>query len=145
MGEFFGSLYCAPFEDLFGLDLAEYLWGPDYTGTMYIKVGFWMLGISLAIAIIYYYILSHPRLGHWWGWLIFLGANAVINFLVGWQMVLKDYDAGLMVDGNGAELPITEDNILCFGVSNMLLSIAAFIIFSLIIKWWSTDCSRSPF
>lgn len=26
MGQFFGSIYCL-FEDLFGLDLANYLWG----------------------------------------------------------------------------------------------------------------------
>ena len=148
MGEFFGSLYCTPFEDFFGLDLAEYLWGyssPEQTSNMFIGIGLWMFGISAVIAILYYYVLQNPRIGRWWGWMIFMGANAIINFFLGWQLVLKDMYSGLMVDGNGMDLPISEDNILCFGVSNMLISILVFFVISLIIKWWSRDCARAPF
>lgn len=64
---------------------------------MFIGIGLTMLVISLIVAVCYYYIINHPRLSNWWGWLIFLGINAVINFVVGWQWVLKDYYAGLMV------------------------------------------------
>lgn len=64
---------------------------------MFIGIGLTMLVITLLVAVCYYYIINHPRLNNWWGWLIFLGINAVINFVVGWQWVLKDYYAGLMV------------------------------------------------
>lgn len=152
MGEFFGSIYCI-FEDFFGIDLAEYMWGqlsPLSQTNSFIGVGLWMFGISLAMVLLYYYVVNHPRLNNWWGWLIFLGINAVINFIVGWQWVLKDFYDSKMVTvdpSTNLQVPLNigETEILCFGVSNMLLSIVAFIIFSFIIKWWSTNCSRSPF
>ena len=152
MGEFFGSIYCW-LEDFFGLELADYLWGfssPLQLRNMYIGIGMWMLGISLFAVICYYYIINHPWLNNWWGWLIFLVVNAFINFVVGWQRVLKDYYAGLMVEkdtatGELVDLPIHEQDILAFGTTNMIIATIAFIIFSYIIKWWSTNCSRAPF
>lgn len=151
MGEFFGSLYCI-FEDFFGLELAEYLWGnssPDSTTNSFIGIGFWMLGISLAMTLIYYYAVNHPKLNNWWGWGIFLLTNAIINFIVGWQIVLRDFYDGLMVSidpstNTKVPLSIGESEILCFGVSNMLLSILAFILFTFIFKWWSSNCSHAP-
>lgn len=152
MGEFFGSIYCI-FEDFFGLELAEYLWGqasPESTTNSFIGIGFWMLGISIAMTLIYYYAVNHPRLNNWWGWGIFLLINAAINFIVGWQIVLRDYYDGLMVTidpstNMNVPLNIGESEILCFGVSNMIISIVAFIIFSFIVKWWSPNCPHAPF
>lgn len=152
MGDFFGSLYCI-FEDFFGLVLADYLWGqasPESTTNSFIGIGLWMLGISLVVAIIYYYAIDQPKLDTWWGWGIFLVVNAIINFIVGWQIVLRDYYNGFMVGIDASTnmtvpLDISESNIICFGVSNMFLSIVAFIIFSFIVKWWSNNCSNAPF
>lgn len=152
MGDFFGSLYCI-FEDFFGLELADYLWGqasPDSTTNSFIGIGLWMFGISLAVTLIYYYAVNNPNLNYWWGWGIFLVINSIINFIVGWQIVLRDYYDGLMVKidpstNTRVPLNIGESEILCFGVSNMILSIAVFIIFSFIVKWWSSNCSRAPF
>lgn len=82
MGEFFGSVYCL-FEDVFGLELANYLWGnlsPDQQTNMYVPIGFTMLAVSLLVCLLYYYIIDHPKLAKWWGWLIFLGSNAAVNF-----------------------------------------------------------------
>lgn len=99
MGEFFGSIYCW-FEDVFGLELANYLWGnvsPDQQANMYVPIGFTMLGATLVVCLLYYYIIDHPRMAKWWGWLVFWGANAVVNFLVGWQWVLRHYYLGYMI------------------------------------------------
>lgn len=152
MGAFFGSIYCW-LEDFFGIELANYLWGQsasEQLSNMFIGIGLTMLVISLAVVVCYYYIIDHPRLSNWWGWLIFLGVNAAINFVVGWQWVLKDYYAGLMVrkdtaTGKIVDLPIYTDDILAFGVTNMINSIIAFIVFSYIIKWWSTNSPQAPF
>lgn len=152
MGEFFGSIYCW-FEEFFGLDLANYLWGEASTlqeTNMFIGIGLTMLLVSLAIAVIFYYVINHPRLANWWGWLIFFGINALINFLTGWQWVLKDYYAGKMVEmdkvtGKMVDLSIDESDILAFGVSDMIIGMLAFILISYSIKWWSTNCSHAPF
>lgn len=153
MGEFFGSMYCFPFEDFFGLELAQYLWGlsaKDVTTNQFIGIGLWMSGISFAIAVLFYYIVNHPRLCNWWGWGIFLVGNAAINYFIGWQWVDKDRLAGLMVYEDPVtkqlvDLPITSTDCICFGVSNMILSIVAFFIISCIIKWWSTNVASAPF
>lgn len=152
MGELFGSIYCW-LEDFFGIELANYLWGESSTeqlSNMFIGIGLSMLLITLAVVVAYYYVLDHPKFGNWWGWLIFLGSNAIINFIVGWQWVLKDYYAGKMVavsktTGKVEDLPIDPSDILAFGVTNMINSMLAFLLISYIIKWWSTNCSRAPF
>ena len=152
MDQFFGSIYCW-LEDFFGLPLADYLWGvssPRQTSVMFIGIGLSMVVISFVIVVLYYYIVNHPRLNNWWGWTIFLGVNAIINFVVGWQWVLKDYYDGLMVkldpaSGKEIDLDIFPSDITAFGVTNMINSMIAFLVFSYIIKWWSTNCSRAPF
>ncbi len=152
MGEIFGKMYCFLFEDFFGLNLAEYLWGgvsPYSENNSYIGLGLAMLGITAALAVLFYYIIDHPKLNTWWGWLIFLAGNAVINFFVGWQMVLSDYHGGKMVEtdpatGSDVPLDITTSNILCFGIADMLLAIFWFAVFSFAFKWWSKNCSHAP-
>lgn len=152
MGEFFGSIYCW-FEDFFGIELANYLWGESSLLSQtnsFIGIGWSMFGISFAMVLIYYYVVNHPQLNHWWGWIIFLVINGIINFIVGWQWVLKDYYDGKMITIDPATnlqipLNIGESEIIYFGVSNMFISVIAFIVFSFILKWWSTNCSRAPF
>lgn len=152
MDQLFGKMYCPLFEDFFGLELADYMWGlssPEQQTVMFIGIGLWMLGISFSMAVLFYYIINHPRLCNWWGWGIFAIINALINFIVGWQWVLADLYAGKMFfvnqDGQKVPLEIYESNCICFGVSNMLLSIVAFFIISCIIKRWSTNVASAPF
>lgn len=152
MGEFFGSIYCW-FEEFFGIELANYLWGESSLLSQtnsFIGIGWSMFGISFAMVLIYYYVINHPQLNHWWGWIIFLVINGIINFIVGWQWALKDYYDGKMITIDPATnlqmpLNIGESEIIYFGVSNMFISVIAFIVFSFILKWWSTNCSRAPF
>ena len=152
MGQFFGSIYCW-FEEFFGIELANYLWGESSLLSQtnsFIGIGWSMFGISFAMVLIYYYVINHPQLNHWWGWIIFLVINGIINFIVGWQWVLKDYYDGKMITIDPATnlqmpLNIGESEIIYFGVSNMFISVIAFIVFSFILKWWSTNCSRAPF
>ena len=152
MGEFFGSIYCW-FEEFFGIELANYLWGESSLLSQtnsFIGIGWSMFGISFAMVLIYYYVINHPQLNHWCGWIIFLVINGIINFIVGWQWVLKDYYDGKMITIDPATnlqmpLNIGESEIIYFGVSNMFISVIAFIVFSFILKWWSTNCSRAPF
>lgn len=142
MGEFFGSIYCW-FEDFFGLDLANYLWGvavETQQKNLFIGIGLLMFTISLVSVVVYYYAVNHPRLNNWWGWCVFLAVNTMLNFIAGWQWVQTDLNIGKM-DG----IDIGEGECLCFGVSNMFLSLMAFILFSYMLKWWSSNCARAPF
>ena len=152
MGELFGSMYCW-FEDFFGLELANYLWGqlsPLQTTNMFVTIGWWMLGISAALAAVYYYVINHPRLNNWWGWGIFLVLDMVINLILGWQILQKDFNAGKMVKedpatGEMVDLLINDANIWSFATTNMILAFGWFVLISYVVKWWSTNCSRAPF
>lgn len=151
MGDFFGSIYCW-LEDFFGLELADYLWGlssPEQSTNMYIGIGLSMFGISAFMMVLYYYIIDHPKLGNWWGWLIFCAVNAAINFIVAWQWVLKDYYDGMMVKksattGQEEDLLISSSDIVAFGITNMIDAIVVYIILSYLFRWWSDDCRHAP-
>lgn len=151
MGEFFGSIYCW-FEDFFGLELANYLWGtasPVQGRNLFIGIGMWMFFLSLVVVLVFYYLINYPKFNNWIAWLVALIINAVLNFIVGWQYVLRDSYAGKMIrydaEGNSVDLVINGGDMLCFGVTNAILSIGAFIIFSFVFKWWSRNCSSAPF
>ena len=86
MGQFFTTIYCL-FDDLFGLELASYLAGEAterQQSNMFMSIGLAMIGISLLVAVIFYYVVNHPKLNNWWGWCIFLVVNGLINYFLGW-------------------------------------------------------------
>ena len=86
MGQFFGSFYCMlGLDELYGLDLANYLWGqasPYMTSNLFIPIGFTMLAVSLGIMLLYYYVIDHPKLCHFGGWLLFLIICMVLELFV---------------------------------------------------------------
>ena len=151
MGNFFGSLYCI-FEDFFGLDLADYMWGQtadEQTSNLFIGIGYWLLGISALVAIVFYYVINKPRFGNIWAWLVVCILNAIINFLMGYYWTVSDLYEGLMVatnpkSGIQEQLPIEQSDCLCFGVSNAILSLGVFFLISIIIKNGSNS-KNAPF
>ena len=151
MGDFFGSIYCW-FEDFFGLNLAEYMWGTTTESgeNLFIGIGLWMIIISALVMALYYYIIDNPHWADWKGWGVLLLINMLIQFIVGWQWTMTDLNAGKMVtvdpQTNQTEaLDIDASNCVCFGVSNMILSILVFVILSYAFRWWSKNSSHSPF
>lgn len=157
MGQIIGTFYTwLGLEQIYGLDLANYLWGltaKDVTTNQFIPIFFWTLGAAIAIAAIYYYVLGtlfqKPSWGNRFTWLISLGVNALVAFMIGWQWTLSDLYSGKMVatDPNTnlpTALPISDSNCLLFGFANLLISIGLYIIVSAILKWGSRDYSRIP-
>lgn len=131
MNQFFSSLYCNLFEDLFGQDLAMYLNKQIVflqQGNMFVSTAFMMMCVSLFITVTYYYIIDHPKLADFSGWFMFMCICVVANYLTGWLWVR---DIGL-----GSSLG--------FGITNGILSIPAFIIMSFLSKWYSHNCLRTP-
>lgn len=153
---FFETIYRL-FIALFGGDMADYLSGyvcpsEDSTGgflagNQFVMYGFIALGVALVIMLIYYYVINHPRFNRWWSWLLVLVLVGTINLFVGTGMTLGDLDAGnigdcLIAGGNGG---IYTSNCWMFGLANFFVSSVFFIVFSIVLKWWSTNCKRTPF
>lgn len=151
MGDFIGSIYCW-FEDFFGTDLANYMWGqlnPDHTHNQYIGIGWITLLVSLLVALAYYRFIDSPRWNHWWGWLIYGAGNALVALLLGWQWTHSDFVAGNMSyklneAGQKIGTDISEVNCLNFGISNLFISILFFCLLSAAFMWISNNCYKSP-
>jgi len=159
MDEILGNIYCW-FESLFGLHLANYLWGYD-CGTqtftlpnIFNKVGLWAFVISLGCVLLYYYFINHPRFNRWWSWLIVLIVSGLVNGYYAYHTTVSDLWSGnigdclmYMRDSNGDIIAtlIYESDCVWFGVSNFIVASMLFSMFSFICKWRSRNCKHSPF
>lgn len=157
MEEILGNIYCW-FESIFGLNLADHLWGfdgADYTKSMlYNTIGVIAIVISLAMVLIYYYVINHPRFQKWWNWLIVLLFNSTINLFIGYAWCINDLNNGYIADtlcylrDENVEIVgylITAGDCWGFGIANFIVSAIFFIIFSFSLKWWSSNAKYSPF
>lgn len=157
--EFVGRIYCF-FESLFGQQLGDYLWGyncetEDFTDPMlFPRIALWTLLISLLISVLYYYIINSARFHRWWSWLIMAFSNSLICFFFAYWWIKEDYLNNLIGDcllyqrnasGNIVEYYITESNFWGFSLTNAIISFAIFFILSMILKWGSINCRKSPF
>lgn len=159
MANILGQIY-GWFQSLFGQDLSYYLWGYDpategYTNpNIYNQIGLLTIGISLILVVLFYYIVNHPRFCKWWSWLITLGVDAIVGLFVGYGIVASKYANGFIPqqlmyqfdqDGNIVAYLIGDSNCWGFGIANMIVSILCFILFSFILKWWSSNAKHVPF
>jgi hypothetical protein len=151
------------FVSFFGGDMADYLSGficqvADSEGKIIVEEGFFgnnqystygliALLSALAVMLVYYYGINHPRFNRWWSWLVMLFIVGAANFGVAVGMLWNEwYTVGtaecLIAGGNGG---IDGNSCLGFGFAHSIIAILFFIIFSLAFKWWSTNCKYSPF
>lgn len=153
------------FNPIYGTDLYEYLKGNDCDGVFvgpnhFQTIGFIALGISLVLVAIYYYLINHPRLNHWWHWLIFLILTGLINLFTGFGYIYSKLNEGKIpacythsqfeTAGNGSIYGVSGTEILTnancwqFGIANLIVAIGFFIFLSFAFKWWSRNCKYSP-
>ena len=136
------------FAALFGGDMADYLSGyvcpsqeteGGYIGNnQFVMYGFIALGIALAVMLIYYYVINHPRFIKWWHWLLMLVLVGLSNLFIG---AINIGDCLI----NGSNGGISDSNCWMFGLANFFVSAIFFIIFSISFKWWSSAGKRTPF
>lgn len=152
----FESLY-RWFAELFGGDMADYLSGYEcpsdsfdggYTASnQFVMYGFIALGVALAVMFIYYYVIDHPRFNKLWSWLLMLLFVGISNMLIGSIMTIGDLNAGnigsCLIDGSNGGVSVF--NCWMFGLSNFIVSVLFFVIWSIAFKWKSKSCKRTPF
>lgn len=157
--EFIGRIYCF-FESLFGQELGDYLWGyncetDNYTDpVLFPRIALWTFLISLLIGILYYYIINSARFHRWWSWLIMAFSNSLICFFFAYWWIKEDYLDNLIGDcllyqrdesGDIIGRYITESSFWGFSLTNAIISFVTFFILSIMLKWGSTNCRKSPF
>lgn len=111
----------------------------DFAVWVFALTGF----VSLVMVILYYYIIDRPKTAKLSVWLVFLFLNAIILAIVGYivanNTIIDDYlFAGLPV-------PDYFQDLIYFSGMNFLFAALFFLIFSILLKWKSSNSSHVPF
>lgn len=162
MGNLFRNVY-SWFNSYFGNYLYEYFKGWDCNAesfsnpNQFATIGLITAIIALAVVILFYYIIDHPRFYRWWSWMIMLVFVALSALFYGFGKAYSDLNGGKIDDcllynitfnDQGEVVDKTQriwnSNCWEFGIANMIIGIGFFIIFSFCLKWWSKTAKHSP-
>ena len=117
-----------------------------YTATL--DFGFWIPVITLLcvllVGVSYYYFIDRPKTSKLKIWLLFLGGTGLIGGIFAYikannSIINYYYEQGLPTP------PDFTSDITIFASIHFLYTMIAFFIFSICIKWWSTNSSHVPF
>lgn len=147
MNEIFGSIYeLLSRMSLYGSDLEMYLYGFDcetggFTGKgLYASIGFWMLVSAALSALLFYKIIDHPRFNRWYHWLIILAVNGLALFLTPYIWLKDHLEIGKICE----DLIVHNSDITGFSISNIIIGVFFYLVFSVIFRFWSRNASCTP-
>ena len=111
---------------------------------IYLHVGVWMLLIPIALLAIYYYVVNSASLNRWWHWLLLVIAIGVVNLIIGYNTAYNEiwdiYEQQNIEPGYSVGT-----NSMTFGLVNAFWSMIVAFVWSMIIKWGSSQCKDTPF
>lgn len=122
--EFGGSFLSIAADDLY-----------DY---VYTPMAFIMLAFVVLSTLAYYIFFDRPRFHRWWHWLTIMGVTVALVFVIGIIYTTSAFNNQGLVDYG--ILDYVE-----FLITLILYSALFFFIFSLIIKGFSTNRTKTPF
>lgn len=128
MNEFFAPLYeffyySVPFSD----DI--------FQEGQYAPIGITAILTGIFFGVLFYYIINRPSFSRWYHWLIILGINFLINFLVGTFLPQPKFSAlGLHYSSEYYML----------GLANGAVATCVYILFMLFFRWFSTNAKQTP-
>lgn len=135
MNEFFANWY----------ELISYFQGFSdsmYDNSLYISIGFCMVLIPIVALTLYYYVVNSVRFNKWWHWLLLVFIICVINFGIAFGI---SYNGIYGIHGTTeVGYPLVAS---CVGFSfiNVLWTALVSFVWSMIIKWGSSQCKWTPF
>lgn len=137
MNDFFANWY-----ELFGL--INGFSDDMYNQELYVPIGFCMVLIPIIALTLYYYVINSVRLSKWWQWLLLVVIICAVNFAIAYGIsyhgILEEYLASDTIP----EYPLAID-CLTFACINTSWCFVISFVWSLIIKWGSSHCRRTPF
>ena len=109
--------------------------------------------ISFVVAFAFYiWPINNRRFKSWWSWLIMLGINCGLCVLAGWHMahvrmklVLEHRESWEQITGHTEQVTAKAFDCFGMGLSNMMVGILIFVLFSLVLTFFSTDAKYAPF
>ncbi|WP_298423524.1 hypothetical protein [uncultured Kordia sp.] len=107
-----------------------------YQEQLYPIIGLLGVFVSLALVLIFYFIINRPKFSRWQHWLIILLVNFLIAFLIGLLLPLNTFD------GLGIEYETSK--YITFGFKNAIIVTIYFIIWTYCFKWWKSNAKGTP-
>ena len=135
MNDFFASWY----------ELLAYFEGFSddiYNQSLYITIGLCMVLIPVAVLTIYYYAVNSVKFAKWWYWLLLVVVLCAINFCIAYSTSYNELS--YLYEQQNKELPYGTE-FVSFSLINVVWTFVISFVWSMIIKWGSQNCRRTPF
>ncbi|WP_027078661.1 hypothetical protein [Maribacter antarcticus] len=125
--------------ELWGFNFLDAFSTIMYDNNFYIVVALYTVPMVLLCTLLYYYVFDRPKTSKLWVWLLWLLIIGIFAFVIAYVTVENSfYEVG--------QLPAeyTVENLI-FSVTNLVYACVIMFLFSLLIKWKSTNSSHVPF
>ncbi len=108
-----------------------------YQEQIYFTLGLSGVFISLFLVLTFYFIINRPSFSRWQHWLIILGVNFLIAFLLG-TFVTKSTFSTVGID----EYEIMK--YIMLGLKNAIISTVFYIFWTYCFKWFKSNAKGTP-
>lgn len=113
-----------------------------YDQKLYISIGLFMVFIPIVVLTLYYYVVNSVKFSKWWQWFLLVFILALFNFGIAYYITYNELS--YLYGQQNKELPYAVE-FISFSLINALWTMTVAFIFSMIIKWGSKNCRRTPF
>jgi hypothetical protein len=137
MNDFFATIY----------ELGSVFYLGDFSDVMfdnnlYMPAGLVLVISSLVGMFIYYYVINSTLWDKWHQWLVSVAIIGVINAVYAYWAVISKLEVVYAEMGEG--VPFTTE-FFSFSMVNFLWTLILCFVFSLLLKWKSVNCRKTPF
>jgi len=113
-----------------------------YNQSLYITIGLCMMLIPVVVLAIYYYAVNSVTFSKWWHWLLLVVILCAINFGIAYCASYNELS--YLYEQQNKALPYGIE-FVSFSLVNVLWTFVVSFVWSMIIKWGSKNCRRTPF
>ncbi len=113
-----------------------------YNQNLYLTIGLFMVLIPVGILTLYYYVINSVKFSKWWHWLILVVVLCAVNFGISYSTSYNELS--YLYEQQNKALPYSTE-FFSFSLINGLWTFVVSFVWSMIIKWGSKNCRRTPF
>ena len=113
-----------------------------FSQKLYTAIGLCMVLIPVAVLAIYYYAVNSVKFSKWWHWLLLVIALCAINFGIAYSISFNELS--FLYNQQNKLLPYRIE-FVNFSLINAFWTLVVSFVWSMIIKWGSKNCRRTPF
>lgn len=110
--------------------------------SLYITIGLCMTLIPVGVLALYYYAINSVSVSKWWHWLLLVVFLCAINFVIAYSTSYNELS--YLYEQQNKLMPYGTE-FVSFALVNVLWTFVVSFVWSMIIKWGSTNLRRTPF